>query len=84
MKDLVYAVTIIVGSTVIIGGVVGNRVAKHYGKSKFLGTIIGMTIGFVSIPTYVRIKNKIDRAVKKFLSSLSFLKLSSFSCSFFL
>jgi hypothetical protein len=60
MKDLVYAVTIIVGSTVIIGGVVGNRVAKHYGKSKFLGTIIGMTIGFVSIPTYVRIKNKID------------------------
>jgi flagellar biosynthesis protein FliR len=60
MKDLAYAVTIIVGSTMLIGGIAGNRVAKHYGKSKVIGTIIGMTIGFMAIPTYVRIKNKIE------------------------
>jgi hypothetical protein len=60
MKDLAYAVTIIVGSTVLIGGVVGNRVAKHYGKSKLIGTLIGMTVGFAALPTYVRIKNKIE------------------------
>jgi hypothetical protein len=60
MRDLAYTVTIIVGSTVIIGGLVGNRVAKHYGKSKIIGTLIGMTIGFVAIPTYVRVKNKIE------------------------
>ena len=62
MKDLVQAVSIIFASSMIIGGVVGNKVAKHYGKSPIGGTIIGIGLGFVVLVGAVRLKGKIDMA----------------------
>ena len=62
MKDLAQAVSIVFASSMLIGGVVGNRVAKHYGKSPVAGTIIGIGLGFVVLVEAVRLKGKIDMA----------------------
>lgn len=60
MKDLAQAVSIIFASSMLIGGVAGNRIAKHYGKSQTIGTLIGIGIGFVGLVAVVRIKGKLD------------------------
>ncbi len=60
MRDLALAVTAIFGGAIIIGGIAGNRVAKHYGKSKVAGTLIGIAIGYGALIGYVRLKGHLD------------------------
>jgi hypothetical protein len=60
MKDLALAASVIFGGSMIIGGIVGNRVASHYGKSKIGGTIIGVAVGYIALVGYVRYKSKVD------------------------
>ena len=60
MQDLAKAVSIIFADSMIIGGFIGNRVAKHYGKSQTIGTLIGVGIGFVGLVGAVRVKGALD------------------------
>jgi uncharacterized membrane protein YgaE (UPF0421/DUF939 family) len=60
MEDLAKMVSIIFASSIVIGGVAGNRIAKHYGKSQTIGTLIGVGIGFVGLVAVVRIKGALD------------------------
>jgi F0F1-type ATP synthase assembly protein I len=62
MKDLAQAVSIVFASSMIIGGIAGNRIAKYYGKSPLGGTIVGIGLGFVLLVGAVRLKGKIDMA----------------------
>ncbi len=60
MEDLAKMVSIIFASSIVIGGVAGNRIAKHYGKSQTIGTLIGVGIGFVGLVAAVRVKGALD------------------------
>ena len=56
MKDLALVTTIIMGGSAFVGGFAGNRIAKHYGKSQLIGTILGIAIGYASLIGYIRMK----------------------------
>jgi len=60
MESLARMVIMIFAIFMIVGGLLGYRIANNYKKSKLIGTITGVILGYILLIVLFRIKSKVN------------------------